>query len=136
MLSKCLTALSLSVSVAIFLLPNPSFAQRPANTSICDYYTSALLQTNSPAAQFGVLSVLVNTALIGNYTQPNVGIHVPGILARGVFNGEAVNLLPFFSGCLNSTNRNGSALSRNFLDGGGAALLMQGLAGTAGSRQE
>jgi hypothetical protein len=134
MLSKCLVALS--ASVVLSLLPTPILAQRPANTSICDYYTTALLQTNTPAAQFGVLSVLVNTVVIGNYTQPNVGIHVPGILARGVFNGEAVNLLPFFSGCFNSSNRNGTPVSRNFLDGGGAASLMQGLPGTVGSRQE
>lgn len=57
-------------------------------------------------------------------TQPNVGVAVPGILAKGTFNGSEVNLLPFFDGTLNSTNRGGpSGVSVNFLDGGGAEPL-------------
>jgi hypothetical protein len=59
-------------------------------------------------------------------TQPNVGIAVPGILAEGIYNGTNVNLLPYFDGTLNSTNRGGSSgASVNFLDGGGAAPLKQ-----------
>lgn len=49
---------------------------------------------------------------------------VPGILAPGVYNGEAVNLLPYFDGSLKSTNRNGTAVALNFLDGGGAAPII------------
>ncbi len=57
-------------------------------------------------------------------TQPNVGITVPGILTAGTYNGTAVDLLPYFSGGLASTNTGGSAgRSINFLDGGGAAPL-------------
>ena len=57
---------------------------------------------------------------------PNVGIKVPGILAPGEVNGTAVNLLPYFTGDLASTNRGGSkGVSVNFLDGGGAAPLMK-----------
>jgi len=68
--------------------------------------------------------VLVNTVVIGNYTQPNVGVMVPGILAAGTFNGNPVNLLPYFTGGLQSTNRGGSSgVSVNFLDGGGADPL-------------
>lgn len=59
-------------------------------------------------------------------TQPNVGVLVPGILAKGTVNGTEVNLLPFFDGTANTTNRGGSAgVSVNFLDGGGATPLMQ-----------
>ncbi len=59
-------------------------------------------------------------------TQPNVGVVVPGILAKGTFNGTEVNLLPFFDGTLKTTNRGGSSgVSVNFLDGGGAAPLKQ-----------
>jgi hypothetical protein len=66
---------------------------------------------------------LVNTAVIGNYTQPNVGIAVPGILnPNGTYEGRPVNLVPYFSGALVSTNVNGMARSVNFLDGGGAAV--------------
>lgn len=49
---------------------------------------------------------------------------VPGILAPGEINGTKVNLLPYFSGELKSTNRGGdSGVSVNFLDGGGAEPL-------------
>jgi hypothetical protein len=132
MIAKRLAALALTV------LPFSSvvLAQRPADVSICDYYTGALLNNNSAENQFLVLTLLTNTVVIGNYTQPNVGIAVPGILAVGEFNGEEVNLLPYFNGCLNSTNRNGSAVKRNFLDGGGAAPLMMNLpANNSTSRQ-
>lgn len=56
---------------------------------------------------------------------PNVGIAVPGILAKGMYNGTEVNLLPYFNGGLLSTNDGGSVgKSVNFLDDGGAAPLM------------
>ncbi len=120
-------------------------AQRPANTSICDYYTTALFKSNTADNQHSLLVALVNTVVIGNCknllkqslsriaadgnatdTQPNVGVTVPGILAKGTFNGTEINLLPFFDGTLNSTNRGGSSgVSVNFLDGGGAAPLKQ-----------
>lgn len=109
-----------------FVAAIPSvLGQRPSNVSICDYYTTALLKQNTPANQYTLLTLLVNTAVIGNYTQPNVGVTVPGILAPGEYGGEQVNLLPYFNGCLLSTNVNNVPSSVNFLDGGGAAPLMQ-----------
>ncbi|KAI9794257.1 MAG: hypothetical protein M1816_006183 [Peltula sp. TS41687] len=100
-------------------------AQRPSNISICDYYTTALLKDNTAENQAKLLTLVVNTAVIGNYTQPNVGIAVPGILAQGAkFNDTPVNLAPFFNGMLESTNRGGDkGVSVNFLDGGGAEPL-------------
>ncbi|KAK7424054.1 hypothetical protein QQX98_000664 [Neonectria punicea] len=101
-------------------------AQRPSDTPICDYYTAALLKNNTAENQLGLLTVLVNTVVIGNYTKPNVGIKVPGILAPGKINGTDVNLLPYFSGDLASTNRGGKkGVSVNFLDGGAAKPLMK-----------
>ncbi|TAQ87050.1 hypothetical protein B7494_g4635 [Chlorociboria aeruginascens] len=103
-------------------------AQRPSNTSICDYYTTALLKNNTAAHQKALLTLVVNTAVIGNYTTPNVGIKVPGILTAGEYNGTAVDLLPYFSGGLASSNAGGSSgVSVNFLDGGGAAPLTKSL---------
>ncbi|TVY16688.1 hypothetical protein LARI1_G008031 [Lachnellula arida] len=104
---------------------------RPSNTSICDYYTTALLKNNTAANQLTLLTLVVNTAVIGNYTKPNVGIAVPGILAKGTYNGTAVNLAPYFNGGLASTNTGGSVgRSVNFLDGGGAAPLMKNMPAT------
>jgi hypothetical protein len=41
-------------------------AQRPANTSICDYYTTALFKSNTADNQYALLTALVNTVVIGN----------------------------------------------------------------------
>ncbi|KAJ8118010.1 hypothetical protein ONZ43_g4081 [Nemania bipapillata] len=99
-------------------------AQRPDNTSICDYYTTALLKNNTADNQATLLTLVVNTVVIGNYTQPNVGVKVPGILAPGQYNGTDVNLLPYFNGDLASSNRGGDhGVSVNFLDDGGAEPL-------------
>jgi hypothetical protein len=110
---------------ALAILAAIASARRPADVSICDYYTTALLKVNSPANQYTLLTLLVNTVVIGNYTQPNVGVSVPGILAPGTYNGVPVNLLPYFNGGLLSTNEGGkSGVTINFLDDGGAAPLM------------
>jgi hypothetical protein len=108
----------------LLALASLALAQRPTDMSICDYYTTALLKENTAANQKTLLTLVVNTAVIGNYTKPNVGITVPGILAKGMFNGTEVNLLPYFTGGLVSTNRGDKAVSVNFLDDGGAAPLM------------
>lgn len=103
-------------------------AQRPADTPICDYYTTALLKQNNATNQMTLVTLLVNTAVIGNYTMPNVGVKVPGILAPGTYNGTAVNLLPYFNGGLNSSNRGGDkGVAINFLDDGGAAPLLKNM---------
>jgi hypothetical protein len=110
-------------------LATTAVAQRPSNVSICDYYTTALLKENNATNQLTLLTLLVNTAVIGNYTQPNVGVAVPGILnPKGSYNGTPVNLVPYFSGALASTNNGGSSgVSVNFLDGGGAAPLLKNM---------
>jgi hypothetical protein len=100
---------------------------RPSDVSICDYYTGAVLKQNTAANQYTLLTVLVNTVVIGNYSACAVGGGLPGILAPATYNGEQVNLLPYFNGCLKSTNDNGRPVSVNFLDGGGAAPLMQNM---------
>jgi hypothetical protein len=112
-------------SYILLSLAGAVVAQRPTNVSICDYYTGALLTDNNATNQMTLLTLVVNTAVIGNYTQPNVGIAVPGILAAGTYNGTAVNLLQYFDGALLSTNDGSSqGVSMNFLDDGGAAPLM------------
>ena len=92
--------------------------------SICDNYTTALLANNTAANQMTLLTLLVNTVVIGNYTQPNTGVTVPGILAPGSFNGVNVSLAGFFSGAGATTNVNNQTATVNFLDDGGAAPLL------------
>jgi hypothetical protein len=124
-------------TIVTILSAGLAVAQRPADTSVCDYYTTALLKENNATNQMTLLTLVVNTALIGNYTQPNVGIAVPGILAKGMYNGTAVDLLPYFNGSLKSTNANNTPSSVNFLDDGGAAPLMKNMPsnGNMGSNQ-
>lgn len=111
--------------IALGLAAQMVMGQRPMNVSICDYYTTALLMNNTAENQMTLLTLVVNTAVIGNYTQPNVGIMVPGILASGQMQeGVPIDLLKYFNGSLMSTNVGGKAGSVNFLDDGGAAPLM------------
>lgn len=117
---------SSSIATSLALAAGVS-AQDP---SICDKYTTALLKENNATNQQTLLTLVVNTAVIGNYTKPNVGIAVPGILAPGTGDFEGVNLAPYFSGALASTTpRDGGnmGVSVNFLDGGGAAPLMMNM---------
>ncbi|KAJ4301974.1 hypothetical protein N0V88_002104 [Collariella sp. IMI 366227] len=101
-------------------------SQRPDSTSICDHYTTLLFKENTADKQYTLLTALVNTVVIGNYTQPNVGVVVPGILAPGKFDGKDVNLASYFDGSQKTTNRGDKeGTSVNFLDGGGADPLKE-----------
>jgi hypothetical protein len=53
------------IAVALATI-GPAVAQRPANTSICDFYTTALFQSNTATNQHSLLVALVNTVVIGN----------------------------------------------------------------------
>jgi hypothetical protein len=53
-------------TLAVAAAVGSALAQRPANTSICDYYTTALLKNNTAANQMTLLTLVVNTAVIGN----------------------------------------------------------------------
>lgn len=111
----------------LLAIAGTAIAQRPEKTPICDYYTTALLKENNATNQLTLVTLLVNTAVIGNYTKPNVGIKVDGILAPGKYNDTDVNLVPYFNGGLASSNRGDKAVAVNFLDDGGAAPLMMNM---------
>lgn len=132
----------------------PSYAT-PPKQSLCDKYTTALLKDNTAKNQQTLLTLVVNTAVIGksvlsppsppadpsllivtSYTQPNVGISVPGILAPGTGKFKGVDLAPYFNAKLKSTNAGGDrGVAVNFLDGGGAEPLKMNMPGAMGSNQ-
>lgn len=58
--------MSKSTIVALTAAVSTVMAQRPNDTSICDYYTTALLKNNTAENQYTVLTLVVNTAVIGN----------------------------------------------------------------------
>lgn len=53
-------------------------------------------------------------------SESKTGKAVDGILKKGMQDGKEVNLAPYFSGALKSSNQGGKAVCKNFLDGGGA----------------
>ncbi|TGO67221.1 hypothetical protein BOTNAR_0046g00230 [Botryotinia narcissicola] len=116
-----------SLAVAALSLVVTAVAQRPAATSICDYYTNALFKDNTSFNQKKLLVYVVNRALVGNIGDRTASsVNIPGILTNGTFNGIKVSLLPYFNGELVSTNGGNKPLSVNFLDGGGADSLRSG----------
>ncbi|KAL5322636.1 hypothetical protein ACEPPN_010610 [Leptodophora sp. 'Broadleaf-Isolate-01'] len=112
--------------LATLSLSTGALAQRPANVTICDYYSETILGEKTAASQKLLMTILMNTVVLGNYTTPNVGIPVHGIAAPGVQDGKDVNLLPYFTGALLSTTPPGDrdvGVSKLFLDDGGADSL-------------
>ncbi|KAJ3329047.1 hypothetical protein HDU93_001161 [Gonapodya sp. JEL0774] len=110
---------SLIVACAALIGALPAQAQRPASQSVCDFYTTAIFTDNTPANQKTLLTLLVNTVIIGNYSPAaNPAVHVPGILA------SSGGLAKYFNGAVKTTNRNNVPTAVNFLDGGGAAPLL------------
>lgn len=118
----------LETLIAITALGAVVKADRPANVTICDYYTPLLLgEPNSAASQQKLMQRLTHTFILGNYTTPNVGIKVAGIAAPANFSGHEVNLLNYFTGAYYSTNGYNNAstgVAKNFLDDGGATALL------------
>jgi hypothetical protein len=55
-------------------------AQRPTNVTICDYYTTALLTNNTAENQYTLLTLLVNTVVIGNCKCLVVSLSLTGLV--------------------------------------------------------
>jgi hypothetical protein len=82
-------------------------------------------------------TLIVNTAVIGNYSDVNIGVKAPDIFAPGTYSGTAVNLLPCFSGGLASMDNGGNSRKmQKFLDGGGAGPLMMDMAADGASSNQ
>ena len=111
-----------------FLTLTLTLAQRPSNISICDYYTPAILGQNTASNQLLLVTLWVNTFVLGNYTTPNDGVFVHGFAMPDVYNGTDIALLPYFTGAYNSTNLGGdSGTTKLFLDDGGAVPVLKNM---------
>jgi hypothetical protein len=55
-------------NLAILAAATAASAQRPEDESICDFYTKALLKENNATNQATLLTLVVNTVVIGNCT--------------------------------------------------------------------
>ncbi|KAJ3037418.1 hypothetical protein HDV00_001725 [Rhizophlyctis rosea] len=98
-------------------------ATASAADSFCDKYTTALFTNNTGENQLKLMTVVVNTVVIGNWSATPTDKNVPGILADFTANGKTYNLLKYFSGAGLTTNQGGNPAMVNFLDGGGADPL-------------
>ena len=116
----------MKIHLLTLLAASVALAQRQNGTSICDHYSQALLGASNATTQYTLLTLLVNTAVIGNYSNSSKEA-VPGILnPNATYNSTPVNLVQYFDGMLASSNRGGKAgVAINFLDDGGAAPLKQ-----------
>lgn len=115
-----------SHALVVAVLAGAAHSQRDNNTSACDFYAKALFGASNATTQKNLLTALVNTVVIGNYTTPNHNA-VPGILATdATYNGTKVSLGKYFDGSMKVTNTGKShGVAVNFLDGGGADPLKQ-----------
>lgn len=126
---------------------NPSTSQShsgqhndPTKLSICNTYTSLILGSSNPSNQHLLMTLFVNTALVGNYTTPNTGVAVNGIMWPGAWKGEPVDLMPWFNGDLASSNPCpddcGQGVSVNWLDSGGPEALRRNLTSFEGGTNQ
>ncbi len=116
----------LSFTISVLAVLSFASAQRPQDVSICDYYAPIVTgQENSASSQYELMLKITHTFILGNYTQPNVGVKVTGIASPGSFDGHEVNLLPYFTGGYASTNLGtGEGVAYNWLDSGAATALL------------
>lgn len=88
----------------------------------------SILGENTASNQLLLITLWVNTFVLGNYTTPNVGIPVHGFATPDIYNGTEVALLPYFTGAYNSTNLGGSSgTTKLFLDDGGAVPVLKNM---------
>lgn len=73
-------------------------AQRPSDSSICDYYASQQYGSNSTETQFKLMSHIVSLAFGGGVGLDGPSESSTGILNPGNFQGQAVNLRSWFDG--------------------------------------
>ncbi len=126
------------LAAALLCAAAPSVAQRPNGTSPCDYYAEKTVGANTAANQLILMQLVLHSALLGPFSKYNT-VKVPnfvGALQQTTYLGDAVDLAPYFTGALASTNRGGNAVSVNFLDDGGAEALKNFKAGNGNPSAE
>jgi hypothetical protein len=121
--------LPIMLFAAIVLLFGVTLAQRPPNATICDYYAMNLYGVNTSLSQFQLMQGIVALAFSGGANLPNVSSNITGILNPGTFQGNYVDLQPYFNGSIDSTNLNNQPVGIDWLDGGGVQPLHDFLSG-------
>ena len=108
-------------------------AQRPSNTSTCDYYAGLRYGVSNNDTQFQLIQDIVSLAFGGGFNFSDVPSEITGILNPGTLEGLPVDLQPWFNGSIPSTNLNNQAVAINWLDDGGLNPLYDYLSNTTAS---
>lgn len=116
-------------SITALLLVAVAQAQRPNTTSICDYYANKVAGNNTAATQYLLMTLILNTAFLGNYSTYSSGVAVNGVATAGEYKGTPVNDLPFFDAGYASANdfKTPHGVAKSFLDDGGPVPLSKNL---------
>jgi hypothetical protein len=125
--SRRLHFLTAIVYLALFI--DHGVAQRPSSATVCDYYAQTRFGANSSATQLRFMQNVVCLAFEGGSSLNNVSSDLTGILRRGKFLGNDIDLLPYFNGSKASTNVNNAPIGINWMDQGGTVPLASFLAG-------
>jgi hypothetical protein len=115
--------------LAVLGLVGCGHAQRPSNASTCDYYATVQFGGNTSETQFRLIEGIVGLAFGGSMNLTNLPFDLTGILNPGSFNGEDVDLRPWFNGSKDSSNLNNEPVGIDWLDGGGLDPLYSFLSG-------
>jgi hypothetical protein len=110
-----------------------SYAQRPSNASICDYYATMRYGGNTSVTQLHLVQGIVGLAFGGAMNLTDVTSDLTGILNPGSFNGQDIDLRPWFNGSKASSNLNNEPIGIDWLDGGGLDPLYLFLSGQTSS---
>jgi hypothetical protein len=113
----------------VALLFGVTFAQRPSDVTICDFYAEQRYGSSDEGAQFQLIQGIVSYAFGGSMGLTNLSADITGILHPGVFEDIPVDLQPWFNGSKQSTNLNNQPIGINWLDSGGMDPLYAYLSG-------
>jgi len=119
--------------VLLALLFGLSLAQRPNNSSLCDYYAGELYRESNETTQAKLIRSIVSLAFAGPANNQDVRPDLTGILNPGKFNGQYINLQGWFDGTKDSTNLNNAPVGVDWLDGGSKKPLHDFLNGATQS---
>lgn len=99
--------------LTLLLFGASALAQRPENTSICDYYNEQKYGEASKDNQYQLIQGIVSLAFAGSSNIGNAPERITGIFNLGVEDEEPVDLLPWFNGSKASSNPNNQPIGIN-----------------------
>lgn len=143
-----------TTALVLASVASPVVADRPGDTSICDYYASEMYGASNVTTQLKLMESIIAYAYAGGRTVPKALKNSTGIFNVGAYEDSVVYLRPWFDGtsmlhkqkkatgqfpvstrtntCVpeKTTNLNDQAVAMNWLDGGGTDPLLSFLNGT------